>query len=256
MGAQGSLSGQLRAWANNTQFISGGITPTDITFDITAPTLEFLPLTSSGQYSRLAGLGSWTFTLTGQLATPRIGSLALVTFANGHVVGADKFDLTIDIESFPATPFNASEVKWHAFIPGAFRWNGSYGGFLDSSTALSAVGAAATAGAATFQYTADHNLAGPILTDALGARLVPGTPNEYTYGFAGTSTITQSTTSSGIIPSGVFVIPSIGVLSADLGDGTEIAGSAFPTSIRLQTGVGDFVSVVITGQGTGDPNLS
>lgn len=262
---QSNLTGRVVSWENNTRLISTAGTPlATFTFNMSGPSIPFLPHTSIGARSAVAGLGGWTAELNMLLKTPAIGNNALVTFATGYVLHANTTDVTITGDSLDVTEFAAANADptWRSFIAGAYGWGGNWGGFLDDTTKLSAIGAASTGGAARFQYGVSGALplilSGNILAETGNLALADGTPNTYAYSFLGDGVLAAPASGGEtIIGDGTSaIVASAGRLVLSAGDGTKVSGTAFWTSINVRAAVGDMVVVSVTAQGSGDPNIS
>ena len=265
MTAQSNITGNVASWTNNQNLVSDGTTPlATFSFTMNAPSIPFLPGAAAGTLSRLAvaGMGSWTATLQMLVKAPQIGNNGAITFANGYVLNANAHDITLNNDVIPATDFSAT--VWRTFIPGAYGWGGSFGGFLDSVTPTSSVGAACSAAggtAASFVYGLSGalplRLSGNIIPETGGFTLADGTSNDYTYSFLGDGVLAAPASGGAtIIGKTSAITASTGALVLSGGDGMRISGLAFPSSISVRTAAADMVVISVTAQGSGDPNIS
>ncbi|TPV94867.1 MAG: hypothetical protein B7733_13095 [Myxococcales bacterium FL481] len=251
---------QITSWGSSGdathQLVSTGVLPeANFTLDNPADSPEYFPQSSSGPYSVLAGMASWTFQYQGQLKTPSLGIEAgssTVVFANGSVFNLDQWNLNITVEALEVTDASATN-GYKLFIPGGFRWSGTWGGFLDSSTNLADSGATqgSLPASATFRYGAQaaHTLAGSV-NAGYSLAVAAGQPNRYTGTFVGSGDLTGGSIASGVVLSAAFAIPSTETIVAS-GIGQVLSGSAFPNSIGINWAASNFTSVSVAGQGTG-----
>lgn len=250
-GSSGDLTHQL--------VVAGGAPMLPAAVDLPADAPRFFPLTSTGPHSAIAGLASWTAQLAMQLKTPSLGAgIGALTFSNGTVFNLDQFTVDIAIESMEVTDSGVDD-GWKIHIPGGYTWRGTFGGFLDGSSVLKNPGAAhgSLPSAMTIKYGPEsaHTLAGSV-TAGYAIQVAAGVANRYTGSFEGSGALTGGSIASGVILSGALAIPTPRALVLSGLGGTRVSGTAFPTSIGISWTPADFVSVNVTAQGSGDPNLT
>lgn len=252
MAAITGITGAVTSWTNNTQLISTGSKPMQFSLDVDCDEHDVTAFDTTGAQAYIKGLRSWGGSFTAQLATPAIGALGLVTFSAGYVVNLNAFSVNIACAEHEVTAFAATEK---AYIPGMFNWSGTFGGFLDGTTAATLPGNSNEPATGTFLYqelgATDNTLAGSIFTTRLGIGVSPTAPNSVNYSFRGSGALTQSSTSVGIIPDGALAVPTVGELVLTASTGRTFTGNAFWTGIAIAVSVGAPTVLTGTFRGTG-----
>lgn len=260
IGALGSV-----AWVGgtNAQLAGTGTQPREWTLDLTADELDTTVFGNTGAMTAIPGLQSWSGTFKALLKAPAYGNQGLVTFSAGYTANINEWSLSVKRDKLEATIFNATPPTVKTYLPGLFKWDGSFAGFLDNTTTAVFPGTnSAEPAAATFKYQeeggTDSQLSGSILTTKSTIGVKPAALNAVAYTFRGTGDLTQSTPSAGapIIPTGALSLAAASALTLT-SDGTKtFSGNAFWESIDITVKLNGLIEVSVGFQGTGVLTLS
>lgn len=247
-------------WAgstNNAQLASTGGEPINWTLTMNGDEHETTAFAGTGaQTTFVKGLTSWSGTFETTLKTPATGTAGLVTFAGGYVTNLIEWTMDIARDALDATVFGASE---RAFVPGLARISGTFRGYIDDTTAVTAVANTNEPATGTFKVreagATDDTLSGSIFTRQLDLATSPAALGTVGYAYRLSGALTQSTPSAGttILVAGTFdPVADVASTITLAADGTRTySGSAFWTSIGIRVAVGELVSVRVGFQGTG-----
>lgn len=251
------ITGSVTSWAGsafNGSLLTGS-RPAQFTLNMTGEDIDTTAFADSGIQTHIKGLSSWAGQFTAQLAEPAIGNLGLVTFSAGYTTNLNAWSIQANQQSVgPVTAFAGTE---HAYIPGTIDWGGTFSGFIDGTTALTAVGNSSEPASATFKFAekgaTDNTLSGSIFTTALNATVQPTAANAVSYSFRGSGALTQSSPSAGtpIFTAGALPLTAATSLVLTCSTGRTMTGSAFWTSISINCAVAQAVTVTVGFQGTG-----
>lgn len=234
-----------------------GVEGRSFSLDIDAEDFDSTVFGATGPTSNIKGLVSGSGSIQGLLKVPDHGAGGLVTFSAGTVLNVTGWDMEITREEFPSTVFNATAPTAMSYLPGLFLWRGSFSGYLDETTAMTLPANANEPATGIFKYQekggTDSTLSGSIFTNKASIGASPRRVNSLDYSFVGSSTLTQSTPSSGvgIFPSGVVANEGAQTLVLTASTGRTFTGSAFWKSIRISCRISQLVTVDIGFRFTG-----
>ena len=260
MAAITGITGAVTSWAGtqNTQLIATGSEPARFNLTIDADEFDTTTFATTGSETSLKGLRSVTGEITMQLKTAAIGNLGAVTFSAGYTTNLDEWELSVEGREFRSTAFADTA---HAYIPGTYRWGGSFAGFLDGTTASTAPANSNEPATGTFKVreagATDDTLSGSIFTTAANVSAGPLEANRVAYTFRGSGDLTQSTPSAGttIFPTGAVAGATSGSLVLTASTGRSFTFDAFWTRVTVRVSVGDTTTVSIAFRGTGDVTI-
>lgn len=231
----------------NAYLASTGQDPARFTLDYDGDDFDATTLATTGSEAHLKGLTSLSGTWTGQLKAAAHGAEGLITFSAGTVLNANSWDMEIVRAAHEVTAFAATAK---AYIPGVWGATGSFGGFLDDTTASVAISNANEPATGTFKYqekgATDNTLSGSIFTFG-GSVNVSVQPNTYSYRYRMNGDITHSIPSAGvgILPNGAIVGSAAGSLVLTASTGRTFTTNAFWTRIGISCRVGALTEVTV-----------
>lgn len=264
MGASiGNLGTVTWSTGVHAQLAGTGTQPREWTLDLEGDELDTTVLGNTGAMTAIPGLQSWSGSFKALLKVPAYGNGGLVTFAAGYTVNLNSWDMSIVRDVIDTTIFNATSPTVKSFIPGLFKWSGSFSGFLDDTTLAIFPGTnSLEPAAATFKYqekgATDNSLAGSILTTRTNIGVKPSAANSISYSWRGTGDVTQSTPSAGtgIITAGALGLQAASTLTLTSDATRTFSGSAFWKSIGIRVVMGQLVELDVGFAGTGSLSIS
>lgn len=251
-GITGSLS-----WGGsgeNAQLAGTGVEGQEFRLNLNGAEFDTTNFSTTGATTHIKGLTSWDGEFTGIIKAINHGALGLVTFSAGYTANLNRWNMTIERDSFDATVFAATEM---AFAPGCWQWGGEFSGYLDDTTAATMPGNSNEPATGTFKYEEkgvnDNTLSGSIFTTRASISAKPRALNEVSYTYRGSGAITQSTPSvgAGILPAGAVAGDAASSLVLTASTSRTYTGSAFWKSINIDCSVAGLVIVRVGFQGTG-----
>jgi len=268
MAAVTGMAGSV-SWANgstgsnHTQFTSNSTTggvPIRFTLNLNADEYDTTSFAASDPTSLfLKGLSSWDGEFEILTPTAEIGSNGLVTFSPGYTANISAYDLEVERNVHEVTAFGATAKT---FIPGVYRWGGSFRGFLDDTTAAAAVANSSEPASLTLKYsertTTDATFSGTAFTTRADIGVSPLEVNTIGYSFRGSGALTHSTPTTGdnFITTGALTGDTAGTLTLTSTTSRTYAGSAFWKSISLSVTAGGLTVIRIGFQGTSTLTIS
>lgn len=256
MAAITGITGAVTSWAGtqNTQLIATGSEPASFTLDVDGDEFDTTTFATTGAETALKGLYSWGGEITQQFKTAQIGSAGSVVFSAGYVTNLNNWELVVTGTEYETTAFGSLTAK--TFIPGTFRWGGTFGGFLDDTTVATLPGNSNEPATGTFRLrdlATDDDLSGSIFTTRLGASSSPLAVNTVSYSFRGSGALTQSTPTSGttIFPLGALAAAASGSLVLTASTGRTYTGDAFWTGITVTVPATNLCTTRIRFRGAG-----
>ncbi len=261
MAAVSGILGVVTSWSGtfNASLLTGS-RPAQFSLNMAGDDLDTTAFADLGVETHIKGLSSWSGSFTAQLAAPAIGALGLVTFAGGYVTNLNAWTLNAAANALETTAFGAT-VK--TFIPGTLNWGGTFSGYQDGTTALTAPANSGEPATGTFKYqeagAVDNQVAGSIFTTALGLTVQPNAVNAVSYSYRGSGALTHADTTAGTTAvwtkNTALATPILGdiVLTSYTGRTFTAAAphGAFWTGISISVGVNQATTVQVSFQGTG-----
>lgn len=240
------VTGEVTSWANNTLLIDTNSAPATFTLDYVADEHDTTAFGATSAMTAIAGLPSWSGTISTRYDAAQIGNGGSVTYSSGHVVNVNGWSMEMTSDPKPVTALSASAK---AYLPSLIRWAGQYTGYLDSSTAISGLGVDPPA-SATFAFDGTRSLAGAITVLSQSITSSPSEPNVYTQRYRGSGALTAAGASS-FFSAGTVAIPTVGELVLQASTSRTFTGDAFWTSLSINCPVDGLVTLDIGFQGTG-----
>lgn len=257
MAAVTGILGAVTSWAGtfNTSLLTG-TRPAQFVLNMAGDDLDTTAFADSGVETHIKGLSSWSGSFTAQLATPANGNLGLVTFSAGYTTNLNAWNLTANANALETTAFTGTEKT---FIPGTINWGGTFSGYGDGTTAVTAVGNASEPATLTLKYqeagAVDNQISGSAFTTALGYTTTPNAVNAVSYSFRGTGALTHADTTAGTTAvwtkNTALATPVAGSMVLTTTTSRTLTGSAFWTGINISVGVNQATVVTVNFQGSG-----
>lgn len=251
------------AWTtgNNAQLAGTGCEPVDWKLNVNADEFETTPFAATDPISTyLKGLYSWDFEFTTTLKVAEIGALGLVTFSAGYVTNLNAWTMEIERAAHEVTAFGAT---CKAYIPGRYMWSGTFGGFLDDTTAATLPANSNEPATGTFRYSergaTDAELSGSIFTKQLNVESSPRDVNKVSYGYRGSGALSQSASSSGVnifSATGAIVGTAADTVTLTATTSRTYSGSAFWKGISISVGATGLTEIRVRGQGSGSLSVA
>lgn len=238
-----------------------GVEGREFTLNLAGEEFDTTIFGATGPTSNIKGLRSGEGTYEALLKVPDQGAAGLVTFSGGTVINVMGWDMELNREEHETTIFNATVPTWRTFLPGLWSWNGTFTGYLDDTTALTAPGNANEPATGTFRYqekgATDSTLSGSIFTTAANVGASPRRVNSLDYTFRGSGALTQSTPSAGvgIFPNGAVGNEAAQTLTLTASTGRTFTGSAFWRSISISCRMSNLVTIRVGFRFTGEVTI-
>lgn len=215
--------------------------------DITEYAASLVPRTHQ------SGLRDWEVVMEGFNAAAVSGNVGNVS-GTDYAVALNNWNMTIGCAAVPVTNWTSLSAGWQTFLPGLQEWSGSYGGFVDGTTAIPAVMEYATSAdaSALFTISSGNTLGGTIRTTRVSIDSEVSAANTMSASFRGIGHLT-TTGSDALLDAntGTMVDFVAGELVLTAATGRTYTGDAFPVGISVTSRLGDATRMTVRARGTG-----